>query len=157
MGGFVDVRDATPHLRRVVTRLLADEAGRDRATSEDLAAASARLLDTLSKHLAQVIGRAGTEALWSRAVKLHKPGFPFLVERTLSWEDEGPGEPLRACLQEQEPDVIREASVMLFATIAGLLATVVGEALAWKLLQSAWPDALLGGADRQETRNDTAP
>lgn len=145
------MRYATPRLRRAVTRLLAHEAGADRATSEDLAAASARLLDKLSKHLAQVIGRAGTEALWSRALKLRKPRFPFLDECTLSWEDGRPGEPLRARLQEQEPDVIQEASVMLFATIAGLLATVVGEALAWKLLQSAWPDALLGDADRQET------
>ena len=152
MSELADMRYAPPHLRRAATRLLAYEAGGDPATSEHLAAASARLLDRLSKHLAQIIGRAGIEALWFRAMKLRKPGFPFLDERALSWENTGPGERLRGCLQEQEPEVIREAAVMLFATIAGLLATVVGEALAWKLLQSAWPDTLPGEADLQETQ-----
>ena len=142
-----DKRYATPRLRRAATRLLAHEAGGDPATSEHLAAASARLLDRLSKHLAQIIGRAGVEALWFRAVKLRKPEFPFLDEGIPARENTGPGTPLRACLQEQEPEVIREVAIMLFATIAGLLANVVGDALAWKLLQSAWPDTLRGEAD----------
>jgi hypothetical protein len=129
-------------------RLLAHEAGEDPGTSEHLAAASGRLMDRLLEHLARVIGRAGIEALWFRAVKLRKPAFPFLDEGILARENT---KPLRVCLQEQEPEVIREVAVMLFATIAGLLETVVGEALTWKLLQSAWPDILLGKAGLQET------
>ena len=152
MGERADRRYAKPHLRHAAMRLLAHEGGGDRTTSEHLAAASARVLDRLSAHLARVIGRAGMEALWFRAVKLRKPEFPFLDERILATENTGPGKPLSACLQEQEPEVIREVAVMLFATIAGLLATVVGEALAWKLVQSAWPDILSGEGDLQEVQ-----
>lgn len=141
---------ATPHLRRTAVGLLVREAGAERATSEHLAAASARLLERLWEHLAQVIGRAGIEALWLRAVKLRKSEFPFLDERLFP-RDARPGEPLRACLQEQEPDVIREAWVALFATVAGLLATVIGDRLAWVLLQGAWPETLFADADPQET------
>jgi hypothetical protein len=77
--------------------------------------------------------------------------FAFL-EKCIRGSDSSRSESLRACLTEQEPDVIREASVILFATIVGVLGTVVGEALAWKLMQSAWPESLLDEGDLQETR-----
>jgi hypothetical protein len=145
------MRYATPDLRRAAMRLLAHEAGGDGATSEQLAAASARVLDRLSEHLTQIIGRVGMEALWLRTVKLRRPEFPFLDERVLARENARPGEPIRACLQGQEPDVVREASVVLFATVAGLLVTVIGDRPAWSLLQSAWPDTLRREADPEET------
>ena len=72
------MRYASPPLRQAATRWLAHEVGGERATSEHLAAASARLLDWLSEHLAQIVGRAGIEALWLRAVRLPKLDFPFL-------------------------------------------------------------------------------
>ena len=146
------MRYASPPLRQAATRWLAHEVGGERATSEHLAAASARLLDRLSAHLAQIVGRAGIEALWLRAVRLRKLDFPFLDERILSSENTRPGESLRACLLEQEPEVIREASVTLFATVAGLLVTVIGDRLAWSLLKGGWPDPLLREDDPQETQ-----
>ena len=132
-------------------RLLVHEVGGERATSEHLAAASARLLERLSEHLAQVIGGAGFEALWLRAAKLLTSEFPFLDERLLSRDQARAGEPLRVCLQEQEPHVVMEAWGALFATVAGLLATVIGDRLAWILLQGAWPETLFPDADPQET------
>jgi hypothetical protein len=81
------MRYASPPLRQAATRWLAHEVGGERATSEHLAAASARLLDRLSAHLAQIVGRAGIEALWLRAVRLRKLDFPFLDERILSSEN----------------------------------------------------------------------
>jgi hypothetical protein len=45
--------------------------------------------------------------------------------------------------------VIREVSVTLFATFAGLLASVIGDSLTWNLLQQIWPDTLLA-RDLQE-------
>lgn len=141
---------ATPQLRRAAARLLAHEAGGKGVTSEQLAAAAARLLDRLSEHLAQIIGRAGIEALWLRAVKLRKAEFPFLDERILTRDNGGLGDALRACFQPQDPNAITGASVSLFATIAGLLVTVIGDRLARSLLQGAWPDAF-SEADAQET------
>ncbi len=146
------VNHATPRLRRAITWLLAHEVGRgDRASSEDMAAASGRLLDRLSQRLSDVIGRAGVEALVLRAVKLRKADFPFLDERMFAREQsDSSGDFLRARLQTQESDVIREASVTLLATTAGLLATLIGERLAWSLLRDVWPETLRSETEFQE-------
>jgi hypothetical protein len=145
------MRDATSRLRRAATRLLAHEAGAEATTSEVLSAASGRLLDRLSHRLAEVIGPAGVEAIFLRAVKLRKPEFPFLDERIVPRvPGESLAEPLRACLREREPEVIREVSVALFATFAGLLETVIGDRLAWSLLQQVGPDPLLPEAELLE-------
>ena len=147
------MRYVTPRLRCAATRLLALELGEGApATSESLAAASARLLDKLSHGLAQVIGPAGVRSIFLRAVKLQIPGFAVLDARiVLSDTRDRLAEPLRACLQEQEPEVIRAVSVALFATFAGLLANVIGDRLAWSLLQQIWPDTLPPRTELQET------
>jgi hypothetical protein len=146
------MRYATPRLRRAATRLLTHEAGGQPATSENLAAASGRLLDALSQQLAHVIGDSGVQAVFLRAVNLCRSEFPFLDARTLDPEPgQGMAEPLRAGLQAQAPEVIRAATVTLFATVAGLLATVIGDRLAWSLLQQVWPHTLISEAGLQET------
>ncbi len=143
---------ATPRLRGAVMRLLGHEAGGDGASSEDLAAASGRLLDLLSQRLAEVIGHGGVNALLLRAVSLSKREFPFLDELIFPVERGGSsGEPFHACLHGQEPAVIRTASVTLLATVAGLLVTVVGERLAWSLLREVWPETLRSETGFEET------
>ena len=123
MGAPAEMRYATPRFRRVATRLLAHEAGGEPIQSETLAAASARLLDRMSYRLAEVIGPAGVQALLLRAVKLRKREFAFLDERIVPRaQGDSVAEPLRACLQQQDPEVIQEVSVMLVATFIGLLA-----------------------------------
>ena len=151
MGEPAEMRYATPRLRRVATRLLAHEAAGEPATSETLAAAAGRLLDRLTQRLTEVIGPDGVQAIFLRAVKLRQPEFAFLDSRIVARERGASlAEPLRACLQEQEPDVIQEVSVILFATFTGLLATVIGDRLAWSLLHQIWPDTLRPEADLQE-------
>jgi hypothetical protein len=145
------MRYVTPRLRQVATRLLAHEAGGEPATSETLAAASGRLLDAMSLRLAEVIGPVGVQAIFLRAVKLRKAEFAFLDERIVPRErGRSLAEPLRACLREQEPEVIQAVSVILFATFAGLLATVIGDRLTSSFLQQIWPDALLPEAELEE-------
>ena len=123
---------ATPWLHRDLVRLLGLEAGGDGASAEDLAAASGRLLDRFSQQLSQVVGDGGVTALLLRAVSLSGREFPFLDARLVAVEREGSrAELLRACLRKQEPEDIRKAAVTLFATVAGLLVTLVGERLAW--------------------------
>ena len=145
-------RYATPRFRRIAVKLLALEMGGGPATSETLAAAAQRLLDRLSARLAEVIGPAGVQAIFLRAVKLRKAEFSFLDERFVGQPSgDSPAEPLRACLRSQEPEVVREASAILFATFAGLLAAVIGDRLALSLMQQIWPDALLPEVGLQET------
>ena len=151
MGDPAEMRYATARLRRVATLLLAHEAGGEAATSEALAAASGRLLDRLTQRLTEVIGPAGVQAIFLRAVKLRLAEYPYLDERiVLRQSGESLAEPLRECLREQEPDVIQEVSVSLFATFAGLLATLIGERVSWSLLQQIWPDTLRPEGEFQE-------
>ena len=143
MGKPAEIRYATVRLRRVAARLLAGEAGGEPATSETLVAASSRLLDRLSHRLAEVIGPAGVEAILLRAVKLRRAEYSFLDEAIVPRaRGESLAEPLRACLRDQPPEVVQEVSVILFATVVGLLAFVIGDRLAWSLLQQIWPDTL---------------
>lgn len=146
------MRYATPRLRRTAMRLVAHQADGQPATSESLAAASGRVLEGLSLALAQVIGLSGVNAIFLRAVNVCRPEFPFLDLRLVSMErGDDMAERLRACLREQAPEVVREASVTLLATFAGLLAAVIGDRLAWSLLQQAWPDTELSEVDLEET------
>ena len=152
MGDSPETRYASARLRHAATRLLAHETGGAPETSESLAAASGRLLEKLSQRLGQVVGPAGVQSIFLRAVRLRKAEFVFLDHRIQPSDNrESLAEPLRACLQEQEPDVIREVSVALFATFAGLLANVIGDRLTWSLLRQIWPDTLLTRNDPQET------
>jgi len=145
-------RYATPRLRRIAAKLLAHEVGEAPATAEALAAASQRLLDRLSARLAEVIGPVGVQAIFLRAVKLRKPEFAFLDERlALHAGSDSLAESLQANLRGQDPDVIREVSVILFATFAGLLAALIGDRLALSLLHQIWPDAPLPEVGLQET------
>ncbi len=84
-------------------------------------------------------------------MKLRRADFTFLAEQILPEGNGRPGESLRAGLLGQEPEVIREVAVTLFATVAGLLVTVIGDKLTWSLLQGGWPDTLLREDDPQET------
>ena len=145
------MRYATPRLRRAATRLLEHEAGGEQATAEELAAASGRLLDRLSQRLTQIIGPAGVEAILLRTVKMRRIEFPFLGDPLVPGPNhESAGEALRARLRELDPDVIRDASVLLVATFAGVLATVIGERLASSLLRDLWPDTLRLDVEPQE-------
>jgi hypothetical protein len=131
---------ATPRLRQAALELLARESGGNGAGSDILAGASGRVLDELSRQLAQVIGRAGVQALLLRAIRLQKIKYPLLDESLLSPRDETAGEAFRLCLLGEKPEMITEISVNLVATFGGLLAVLIGDRLAWNLLREAWPD-----------------
>ena len=139
-----ETRYATPHLRQTAMQLLALGTARAPVTSDHLAAASGLLLEKLSQALADVIGPDGVRSILRRAVKLMPPEFAFLDERiVLGADPAGLAEALRACLQEHEPELIREASARLFATFAGLLANVIGDRLMWSLLRHVWPELVV--------------
>ena len=145
------MRYAPLRLRRAAAQWLEQEAGEGHPRLEDLTAASGRLMDRLSERLAHVIGPAGVEAIFLRAVKLRKAEFPFLDERIVPrGAGDSLGEPLRACLQGQSPDVVRGVTVILVATFAGLLATVIGDRLAGSLLRDLGPDTLVPEVEPQE-------
>ncbi|HXH83235.1 MAG TPA: hypothetical protein VNN07_09930 [Candidatus Tectomicrobia bacterium] len=143
--------DVTPRLRRAMTALLEHEPCGDGASARDMAAASGRALDRLSQRLTEIIGEAGVTALLLRAVARCRADFPFLNERVIrSGDERSHGEALCARLQWHEPAVIKEVSIALLATFASLLATIVGERLAWSLLRDVLPDTFTSESERPE-------
>src|SRR5437773_11937663 len=104
-------------------QLLALGTARAPVTSDHLAAASGLLLEKLSQELADAIGPDGVRSILRRAVKLMPPEFAFLdAGIVLGAEPAGLAEALRACLQEHEPERIREATARRFPTLSGSLA-----------------------------------
>lgn len=136
--------DREQGLRRSLAHLLEHEAGKDSVTSAARAAAAGRLLDRLCEELGSVIGSLGVRALVLRAVALGRPRFPFLDGAGLGAvpPTESMGEPFRVCLEPEDPEVVTDAALTVFAAVVDLLVTAIGERLAWRLLRDVWPEAL---------------
>ena len=137
-------------LRRMALRVLTHHAGPD-AGAEALASAAQRAYDNLARASAQLIGQAGVDALTGRALHLAQREYPWLVHRREPEQEEGPFAQIIVCLKRQDPAVASEAAGAVFATLAGLLITFIGESLTSQLLRKAWPDAFSAGS-AEETK-----
>ena len=114
-----------------------------------VAAAAKRAYDDLAEVLAPVIGDIGVAAMTDRAV--------HLTAREYAWLPSGPPGPAATTLTQvvevlrrQNPAVAAEAAAALLAAILGLLEIFIGEPLAARLVQQAWPDAI-SSTDTAET------
>ncbi len=118
-------------------RLLALETS-EAEDAEGSAAVGARVHEKLFSSLASLVGTAGARALFARSTKLAATDFPSF--RNADFNAEAPvSELLGKALLGEPPAVIAEASVALCATLLSLLATLIGEPLTTKVLQSVWP------------------
>jgi hypothetical protein len=90
--------------------------------------------------VASLVGRTSARALFHRSVRLAAPDFPFLGELDFSAERaESPAQQFVATVQRQSPEVVAASTVLVCATLLGLLTTLIGAALTQQLLRSAWP------------------
>ena len=127
-------------LRQLALKVLAQHAG-PAAGADALAAAARRAYDDLARASAPLIGRVGVDALTGRALHLTRREYPWMVPMRESKQSEGPFAQVIVCLERQDPAVATEAAGAVFATLAGLLVTFIGEPLTERLLRQAWPDA----------------
>ena len=138
-------------LRQAIQRALTREAGAD-ADANALADAALRVYDALAGELALLIGEGGVRALTARSLHLVQHDFPWLAEAHAAGPSEGPFAQVRFLLERQEPAVARQAASAVLATLGGLLATLIGEALTMRVLRAAWPSAFTGET-QQEARD----
>ena len=138
-------------LRGAIQRALTLEAGSD-ADAKALAGAALRLYETLAGQLALLIGEAGVRALIARSLHLVQRDFPWLAEARDPGPSERPFAQVGLRLEQQEPTVAREAAAATLATLGGLLATLIGDALTMRVLRAAWPSAF-PNETQQEARN----
>ena len=141
-GAESDMTDDPEHKarrRRLARSVLARHAGVADATA--VAAAASRAYDDLAKVLAPVIGDIGVAAMTDRALHLAARQYPWLPAPEPGFADT-PFTQVIDTLKRQDPTEATAAAAAVLATILGLLATFIGEPLAARLVQQAWPDAL---------------
>ena len=136
---------ATPSVRAAAERLLKVEAtvGKRGAATRP---AAVRVIERLRQVLSTILGVAGFRALLGRAVTLAKAEVPAL--RAVVLEPDGS---LTGMSEETlGTDQLADGEVVLVAHILGLLVTFVGVALMLRLVNDAWPKALLDDIDFDE-------
>jgi hypothetical protein len=132
--------NGVPTLRQVAHQLMVHQLGTSR-TSAKLALGALNVFGKLLSSLTPMLGEAGSVELFRRSLKLTEGTFPFFKEARTS-ERGGLLATAGVFLQNQKPDVAREASVALLTAYLELLASFIGHPLTWQLLQEAWPDLL---------------
>lgn len=142
-----------PNETELAGRLLALEM-RSAATSDERADSAARLFDKTFAVLSPVIGGAGVEAIFERSVRLTRHDFPCLDLVRLRQEGKrvDPRQCLLPCRRGDDPMHYERVATALCAQFFALMAGLIGEALAVRLILTAWPTMAEGSA--QEEGND---
>jgi len=119
----------------VASDLLAD-AGDD-APRSIVAALAVQRFDELARYLAQLVGEIGVRALFARSVASARSTYPWIAATAPSGP---PWAALRGAMERQEPRAIRDAFAGLLSTFVELLARLIGDGLARRLLHDVWPE-----------------
>ena len=141
----------TTVLRQRLVRVITHRVGT--AAGAGAVAEAARLThDDLTTVLAPLISSSGVEALWGRAFDLAQREYPADERRGENCTTDVPFAQVTHWLERQVPSEATAAAAAMFATFAQLLATLIGEPLTTRYLETAWPD---GFSDAQPKRKKT--
>jgi hypothetical protein len=137
-----------PNLRRIALKALAERAG---SAAGNVAAADAarRAYDDLARVSAPLIGQVGLDALTGRTLYLSQRHYQWLAMTREPGQWTGPFSQIEFSLKQQTPAAGMEAAGAIFATLAGLIATLIGEPLTTRLLEEAWPDVFLDAGTKE--------
>jgi hypothetical protein len=133
------MRPLSPDLQQVIRHLLTQE-GRQRLDSAELTVAVARVYDQFAYRLTPMISEAGVLAILTRSAKLTQAEFPFV--KSSPGVNSRAGSPIHVWedFSRQEPALVSKASEALLTTFAGLVASLIGDRLAWRLLFDLTPE-----------------
>ena len=117
--------------RQIIESLTAQQS--DHATE-----AVASLWAPLATQIILIVGAGGFESLFARSVFLCQTTFPWLSGGSASAQTEAWLEDLKTRLNAQSPAMASEANCRLLLTFTDLLASLIGEPLTARILNSAW-------------------
>lgn len=106
--------------------------------AEPVAQASVDLWAQLSAQIISIIGEGGFNSLYTRTVDLTLSSYPWLAasgplpQRGARFSD------LKTSLQAQPPAQASAANAQLLITFTDILASLIGEQLTIRILQTAW-------------------
>jgi hypothetical protein len=124
-------------LREAIRTTLARAAG-STPNSRAVAHGTLNTWHQVAARLSPVVGERGVDVLFSRALHLASSGFPWLVVAGEYGAGPAPLAALRARLENQAPADATLASQAALLAFAELLATLIGDPLAERLLAPVW-------------------
>lgn len=128
--------------RQIIERLTAHQ-------SDHAAEAVECLWAPLATQIISIVGAGGFESLYARSVFLCQATFPWLSGKSASAQTDAWLVDLKNRLQGQSPALTNAANRLLLITFTDLLASLIGEPLTARILNSAWD-----GTMRETIRKD---
>lgn len=92
----------------------------------------------VAKQLVTIIGDGGFDSLYDRSLYLTQVTYPWLGASSGSPQSDHRFAHLKASLEDQSPALARAAHISLLITFTDILASLVGEPLTARILDSAW-------------------
>ncbi len=101
------------------------------------------LWDQLATQIIAIVGIGGFDALYARSIFLTQTQFPWLTGRSIAPTVDHRFANLKASLEGATPELAYAANHMLMITFTDTLASLIGERLTTRILDTAWGN---GGA-----------
>ena len=105
---------------------------------EDVPAAAVRLWEQVAAQIISIIGEGGFDSLYARSVFLVQSTYPWLAASSVLPQKDHRFTPLKTSFEGQSPALTLEANSLLLITFTDILASLVGESLTVRILDSAW-------------------
>jgi hypothetical protein len=126
---------------RILAQTIFAEEASGRSSADECVEAVKRVHDKLASELSAVMGESGFDAMFARAVRKTGASAPSLSALAARGDAAEGLEGLWKFLAGQERARIEETAVTLLATFFDLLATIVGDDLAFRMFHGVWPAA----------------
>jgi hypothetical protein len=104
--------------------------------------AAISMWEQLAKQIISIIGEEGFNSLYARSVVLTQATFPWLEAGTPSSSPDNRFADLKTNLEAQMPAQANSANKQLLISFTDILATLIGEGLTTRILDSAWSNDL---------------
>ena len=114
-----------------IKRLTAQHTGK-------VADAAMGLWAQVATQIISIVGEGGFDSLYARSVFLTQSTFPWLAANSASLQADHRFAHLKMSLEGQTPALARDANSLLLITFTDILASLVGEPLTARILDSAW-------------------
>lgn len=126
-------------LRKRLAKVLARRA-RSGEAGAPMAAVARLVYDDLAVVLIPLVSEPGFDALVARAFDLARREYPAGAPAAVPHREAEPFAELGAWLDRQEQPSAIDAAAAMFAAVAALLISLIGESLTTQYLQKAWPE-----------------
>jgi len=103
----------------------------------------------MAAQLILIIGAGGYDSLYARSVFLSQSSYPWLPTCSGPPQTDHRFADLQISLQAQSPTVAGEANGLLLITFTDILASMIGERLTTRILDSAWDIDTQDTADKE--------